>query len=1150
FHVLVNSFPNNLALENEALNVFNKYPKFFIHNRSELISSLPPNIFDKYLEGKITEEFLSQIFLLFNSSNLLLVSIKKLDEVDDIYFYEITGDLYQPGLVQPIVSFFQYGLSRDRRPVVPVILMINLILLLLSIVAFIIFVRRRNSLLRIRFSLIWAPFLGFLLGRLTPWAVAPILQKISPGLDSYATMTFWWPCLSGAILLLLPLLIYRFGLTRTGILPDNKKPSGHIPGVFMATTLGISAYFVTLALVFHGYDGIILILPWSIITLLFGYFLGRTLDSADPFPLWLSIPLVLISLFLGALFYLADIKLSFISALIFSSIAAFSVPYISKNQKLLKKEFLPAEETTFLSELIPQTQEELIQRIAKPSYVKLSSFYLSLSKINTFFNNQITYLVLAGPSGTGKTATAKAILKEIETKKCQEKKPVIFLCGQGHPDSTGIPFQPFQSAFAEHFGINLSASVEGQYRKLESSLGELINNMIPFSSLIFPSISEDATRHSNIEIFKSVSYLIRQLTEKQSVVLFIDDLHWIDQSSFEMLSFLRDEFPPDSPIPLLFIFTTRDISKLAQLKLEQHVITFSSTSLEERINLLTGGIGLSRSTAERITNNLGTLNTEKGELYWLLLSVDYLARLGAFIYDPKGWIFDPQFLKANKNNLPLPEEFKSAIKEAIRAHPEYLWILECAACIGLEFDAHTLADSLSLPRLEMLKILKEIEEKTGFIVDLRETDDYFSFTSSFLLQAFREELQIKLEGPKSKSVPQLIREFHARIAQAKEQRLDELPLEIFAVAKHYYASGIKYARKGIDYCRKAAEAAAKLFQFSEARTYLSMAEECAQAIGLPDNFPEDRLKIILQEAHVTGVGAKEAVREGLDFIEKNPEISLPTILMIIRACYEAREFEKAIVLAEQILKDPRATALEKAEAYHFIGISLPPSNISGRANKLREAMNLISTLPETTAPVINLKARVANSLAEILTYGDEQNRIEAMSLFQLSINIKRQREYNDLPGLARSYGGLGRLYLTLENTQMAIKCFEKDLEISRQIGDLSGQMIMLSLIGKCRLKNGDISTARANYQESLEIAERIDSLRGKFYAVLGILECYCLSNDIEHCETLSNRLIDILSLEKAYDILALKELLNKYQHLSNMTWYKNLQNKIQEYEHV
>ena len=45
--VIFNSTPSNIHLENEALYIFNSNPKFFVHNRKEVVSFLTPDLFDK-----------------------------------------------------------------------------------------------------------------------------------------------------------------------------------------------------------------------------------------------------------------------------------------------------------------------------------------------------------------------------------------------------------------------------------------------------------------------------------------------------------------------------------------------------------------------------------------------------------------------------------------------------------------------------------------------------------------------------------------------------------------------------------------------------------------------------------------------------------------------------------------------------------------------------------------------------------------------------------------------------------------------------------------------------------------------------------------------------------------------------------------------
>jgi hypothetical protein len=92
-----------------------------------------------------------------------------------------------------------------------------------------------------------------------------------------------------------------------------------------------------------------------------------------------------------------------------------------------------------------------------------------------------------------------------------------------------------------------------------------------------------------------------------------------------------------------------------------------------------------------------------------------------------------------------------------------------------------------------------------------------------------------------------------------------------------------------------------------------------------------------------------------------------------------------------------------------------------------------------------------NSLAERLIYLGEAENVEARRLFTESLAIKER--LGDLPGRARSHGGLGRSYLRPpRDLARARRHFAEDLEIAAQIGDDGGQSMMHSQLGECDLE--------------------------------------------------------------------------------------------------
>ena len=112
------------------------------------------------------------------------------------------------------------------------------------------------------------------------------------------------------------------------------------------------------------------------------------------------------------------------------------------------------------------------------------------------------------------------------------------------------------------------------------------------------------------------------------------------------------------------------------------------------------------------------------------------------LYKEKLTGIDHDTIKKWVGEIPVPNNMKDSIRTQFENQPEYKPVLECAACLGMEFQASVLAESLNTGRMELLRILKEIEARTGMIKDVREADDLFKFQSSLILEVVREQMSI------------------------------------------------------------------------------------------------------------------------------------------------------------------------------------------------------------------------------------------------------------------------------------------------------------------------------------------------------------------------------------------------------------------------
>lgn len=150
-----------------------------------------------------------------------------------------------------------------------------------------------------------------------------------------------------------------------------------------------------------------------------------------------------------------------------------------------------------------------------------------------------------------------------------------------------------------------------------------------------------------------------------------------------------------------------------------------------------------------------------------------------------------------------------------------------------------------------------------------------------------------------------------------------------------------------------------------------------------------------------------------------------------------------------------------------------------------------------------LRSQILNSLAERLTGASEADNLEARRLFAESLVIKER--LGDLPGCARSHGGLGRSYLEPpRDLRIARKHLIRDLQISFKIGDLRGQSKMHSILGRCDLEEQQFESAAEHYRESLALA--LGAL-DRAFAIAGGLRASAALGRSEEIDALGARML-------------------------------------------
>ncbi|MGB0582634.1 MAG: ATP-binding protein, partial [Limisphaerales bacterium] len=852
------------------------------------------------------------------------------------------------------------------------------------------------------------------------------------------------------------------------------------------------------ALWVRGWNGWLLLPPLILATISAAWILGRAMDDADPITKRWGLVIAGWALFIGLAF-----SSSFPTPLHHLKLWAVAIGMLVIAFLAIKRSghvVRVAESPEEVEE--PATNAQgLLQVIQSPPFQVTPSFATARQQLQSWQNGSTIQLQIIGPAGVGKTAMIGAICREAKA-----AGEVAILHGSCPEPQDGVAPEPYRviaDALADHFAVNLLRPPESQLAGIDHAVDGIFEEVVPFSDILFPKSKGEGSSGSKAELFHSVSATLRCLAQHRKVVMIVDDAHWLDAGSRELLKHLAAEHPVGTNLPIALITASRKDDDI----LLGESIQLAAPNESEIEKLLVEGVGLAPKAANELAQAVGE---EQGNLHWLFHMLAYLNGKGVLKSGAEGWSWDA----STKLSDHLPDDLRESVMNTLNRDAEFRNILECAACIGPKFTVDVLSGAVGLPRFECIRVLDRLETETGYVRDLPEEDDVFVFRSSFLLEVIRNLLGIHASGPNHPS-RQRVREHHSELAGVWESSMEQSSAATYRLANHRYAAGRRHADRAAIELLNAAWAASRQFQHEQARSYVAMAQECASAAGTDNaELARELLLIECHEAHVEGTKRVETAARIRESLESNPDSDFEFHAAAVLAAYDAgidtrnqEHFAAAAEIGRQIIerfKEP----LEQAHGHHFIGIALPVNERDERRKHMERAMELVDALEGDDGQ--RLKARIANSLGEQLSYGDEAERKRAREYFEQSIELKSIPAIRDVEGLALAHGGLGRLAYFAEppDYETAREHFAEDLRYSEKIGSVTGQTKMHSLLGACDLNSdpAKLEDALAHYQSAIGFAEEDFD---KYFALAGLIEAHSAVKQTAEADRRGQELVDL-----------------------------------------
>jgi len=544
------------------------------------------------------------------------------------------------------------------------------------------------------------------------------------------------------------------------------------------------------------------------------------------------------------------------------------------------------------------------------------------------------------------------------------------------------------------------------------------------------------------------------LARQKPLLLILEDLHWSDDLSLDLISLLMDELV-NTPLMLLCVYRPEKEHRVWQLSDQARrkcMDRFTEIMLKPLSSVESRQLIESLLEIENLPESIKKMIMEKseGNPFFIEEVIRSLIEQGMIYHEDDRW-------KAREEiaDIDVPDTIQSVILSRVdRLQAEAKYVLQCASVIGRLFK-HRLLEHLTHQEQKLNHYISEFEERELVYEERTVPELEYAFKHALTQEATYQSI---LERKR--------REFHLHVAQGIEKLYQERIEEYYEeLAEHYSKSDDE--EKAINYLLKSGIKLARQFSNDEALRYFNKAEEMITKSDKP--YRHERAILYENRGSVLG------------FI-----------------C----QWTKAISDYEEALKwcdDPHGRAeiygkmgwLEcegiqdkvKATEYFELGLKELPENDS--SIQLVELERGIAWAWQRGLLEDNfIRCQHATEIAERMGYKRELALLYSDMEKWQSFNgiysdeygdkaIRVAEELGDLPTLLWVYYNRAGTRLWVRTgkhwTEESIGYFIKSLEISERIGDLRVQATTLCTLGEAYHELGQNDNAIKAYEEALDI---------------------------------------------------------------------------------
>jgi class 3 adenylate cyclase/tetratricopeptide (TPR) repeat protein len=311
-------------------------------------------------------------------------------------------------------------------------------------------------------------------------------------------------------------------------------------------------------------------------------------------------------------------------------------------------------------------------------------------------------VLLSGEPGIGKSRITQALDERLAG---EPHTSLHFFCSPHHHDSA---FYPIIAHFERAAGFRREDSPEQRLDKLEAVLAPAMKNRGEAAALLAALLSIPAERYPQVDLMpqvrkertlRALMAQVEALAARQPLVVIVEDLHWSDASTIEVLNLIFDQVPS---LPILVVATFRPEFEPPWLR-SPHVslINLSRLAMRHCVELISGvveGRALPPEIAEQIVSRTDGVPLFIEELTKAVLESGALAEAG-----------DKYVATGPLPTMSIPLTLQASLLARLDHLAPAREVAQIGAALGRQFSHELISAVAAMPQAQLNDALSQLQ---------------------------------------------------------------------------------------------------------------------------------------------------------------------------------------------------------------------------------------------------------------------------------------------------------------------------------------------------------------------------------------------------------------------------------------------------------